>query len=156
MNRDLKKFCFWVLPVVVLTGTLHWVNWKADNPTPTVRDLAVRNRFVQAKDAVLILDNPVVEGRESEDHKLSLQERQLIADHLWIASTPSGVPSRFTPRAIFVWGSGECFVLDFSRADYYQSDRLEIHNIKLHPATSYYLRRWLEEHPAIEKQIGFR
>lgn len=145
-----------MLPVVVLSGTLHWVDWKENNPTPTAQDLVVKSSFLKAKGAVLFLDNQVVDGREGEDHTLSLQERQQIADHLWITSAPSGVPSRFTPRAIFTLDSGECFVLDFSRADYYQPDKLEIYSIKLHPATSNYLRRWLEEHPAIEKQICLR
>lgn len=153
MKRPTKLALF-ALPLLVLSAALLAAKWKADNPTPTKRDFAIRKRFLETKDVVLFLDNQPVEGPDGQDYHLSLQDKQQIADHLWSTSLPSGVPSRFTTRAIFAFT--ELIVLDFARDDYYQPDNLESHSVKLHPATSRYLRWWIEQHPTVERKIALK
>lgn len=149
-----RKWLFFVLPLLVLSAALGWTKWKRENPTPTVQDLAIRKRFLTGKGVVLFLDNQPVEGPDGKDYHLSIQDEQQIAEHIWVTSSPSGVASRFTTRAIFT-GSFGFIGLDFARSDYYSPD-LDNYDIKLYPATSRYLRWWLEQHPTVEKQIALK
>ncbi len=156
MNRR-TKFALWVLPLLVLSVTLGWVKWKADNPTPTKLDLEVRKRFLYDKEASISFQSD-----ERYDHQLSLQERKEISDHLWLICT--SVSSFPDEDVVLNWASPPydetVSISNETGQDVYRSDESDWKNdniiqkrFRVHPATSLYMRQWLANHPGVRKQL---
>ena len=146
MNRKLLFSSALVL--LLVSAGLFWAKWKQDNPNPTARGLKVRQQLLSAKEAY-------IHRGGVEFHILSSQERAEIAhhlyvfdssDHMFIATVSDkgkcrldfGTPDQFSNRIHF---SPE----PQTSPDYFRGNRpLEL---RLHPATSRYLRHWAKELP---------
>jgi hypothetical protein len=152
MNRR-TKFALFMLPLVVLSVALLVAKWKSDNPTPTKLDLEVRARFLRTKSALFNL------GLSTSPFYLSRKEREDVSKHLWISSKiPIGT---FTLRPHFIirWetpSKAELINIGSSTQDDVYQDLFGGGAYKIHPATSRYLRQWLDNHPEVRKQLHLK
>ena len=142
-----RKWLLFVLPPVVLSATLFGVKWKGDNPMPTPRDLVFRREIVRGGAFFYFRKKQFV-------HHLTTQERSEIGEHLNIfwKQTGVGAGSSSEETILLSWKEADSdawrrvYIGPVERMDYYDDN---FRGPPLHPATSRFLRRWLNEHPDI-------
>lgn len=149
MNQK-SKFALWAVPLVVLSAALVWAKWKTDNPTPTKLDLEVRARILRAQDTLLVNS-----GSLGLLHHLSERERERVSEHLWInanAKFPIRTVTLNPPFITWQVSSRVEFICigKSMQNDFYQ-DPVGGFTYRVHPATSRYLRWWLQQHSPVNK-----
>ena len=156
---NFKRKWLFVLPLVVLSAALGWVKWTRDNPTPTARDLQLRQQFVKAGKVIVI-------NKHSHFTHLSVQQRREIAEHIniiWSGPAPTMVLQKtwhgYVPTEdITIWwgkAKGTHIVNSITlgpteRTDYDRYTDNVGQFLPLHPATSRFLRQWIAKHPEIQ------
>ncbi len=138
-----RKWLFFVLPLLVLSAALGWVKWKRDHPTITPDDLAVRKRFIYAKDSTAVIWTPAY-----ATHELSNKERNNIAEHIILASKTLTRPSLKREIIIYFGSSSqnEFLILSGSSNRSYYDNESSFKGagyFELHPITTRILRQWL-------------
>ena len=81
-----KKIFGLVVAFVVLSLGLTGVKWKRENPTPTIEDKALQQRFIGAKEVRLYHYGKLL-------YELSPTERMEIAPHLLLNRSKHNLPT---------------------------------------------------------------
>jgi len=160
MNRK-TKLVLWALPLFVLIVALAWAKWKADNPPATQFDLDARKRLLNAKEVHIARNGGYV-------HNLSAEEKKEVASHLWIVQSEVGHSISFAIQLDWLSPKGvEKVYVGVSRYDrnVKSEDTYSINSnprwsvpsgFRVHPATSHYLVHWFDQHPEVDKKVGYR